>query len=95
MPGALRTEKFYNSRQNSSKNPHLLIDNIHQVLLLVELENGKVIGAYTQSPFSLVTPQSSHENIGFIFDLKNKKSFKSSSGVNSISYDPSGLVWGQ
>jgi hypothetical protein len=47
MKGIITTEKLYNSKTNKVKNPHELIDNVPSILVLVELQNGKILGAYT------------------------------------------------
>lgn len=94
LKGVLKTEKIYNSKTNRGKNPHEFIDNIRGVLVLIQLQNSKILGAYTHEAFSSLHPQSSSDNIAFILDISNRKSFANQSGLNSISYNSGSLVWG-
>lgn len=54
---------------NVNKNPHSLIDNISNILLLLELESGKILSAYTSEAFSVVRPKSSDSNVAIIIDV--------------------------
>lgn len=94
LKGVLKTEKLYNSKTNKTKNPHDLIDNIRGILLLIHLQNDKILGAYTHESFSSLHPHSTPENIAFILDVSNRRSFTNQSGLNSIAYNPHTIVWG-
>lgn len=52
MKGIIKTEKLYNSKIDIEKNPHQIIDNIRGILVMIQLKNNKIIGAYTHEAFS-------------------------------------------
>lgn len=62
--------------------------------MIIQLQNNKILGAYTHEAFSPTQPQSSPDNIAFIFDISKKKYFTNQTGVNSISYNPNCIIWG-
>ena len=94
LRGVLKSEKLFNSKTHKGRNPHEVIDDIKGILLLIHLGNGKLLGAYTHEAFSIMQTHSSSENIAFLFDISNGRSFTNLSGVNSITFSPNKLIWG-
>lgn len=64
------------------------------ILLLIELQNDKILGAFTHEAFSPQIEHASSKNIGFIFDVTNRKAFINNAGENSIVYNRDCLCWG-
>ena len=67
-----KTKIIFKLDKLSPLNPHDYIDNIPNIVILIELTNKKVLGAFTQTAFS-------REDTS----LGDRPSFKSNSRVNS------------
>ena len=93
-----KTQLIFKLDKLSPANPHEFIDNIPNIVLLIELTNKKVLGAFTQTAFSKedgVHNQSVSNiarsrlgtNKSLILDLTNKVVFMNNNPNETIIYD--------
>lgn len=73
-------------------NFHKYIDGKPQIVLLIKLQNGYVLGAWSEGPF---LPGTMSQKDGLIFSLTNRKSFYlKKASTKAISYDDFFLIFG-
>ena len=89
----LKTELLFSSSFNSTQNPIKAANGISNILLLAELGNSKIVGGYTESPFSpSLTPS---RNTAMILHLSAGKVYKNGGHAGTISMTSDSLKWGQ
>lgn len=84
-----RCSLLFASKQPKSKNFHEFIDNKPNILLLVLLKNGTIIGGFSQEQFR---PRCSGQN-GFIFNVSQLEAYQRQQR-STISYDDYYLIFG-
>ena len=89
-----KSNLLYRLDLSNSNNVHRYIDDRKQLLLLVEMVNGHILGAYCDGELINGTMYST-EN-GFLFSLTNKKIFPSQKSHYSrtMVYDDRHIVFG-
>ena len=93
LRGVLKTEKLFSSKDSNPTHVHQIIDGVANLLLLIHLQAGKVLGAFTHEPF---TPEEEYPkaNISLIMDISKGKSFPNTCQMHTISYSKETICWG-
>ena len=87
------SEKIYDSLdKKDSILPH--IDHKAKILIVIQLENRKILGAFSNTGFDSSELGPVVDRDAMIFDISNKKYFINFSGKNAIENHPAKLVWG-
>ncbi len=101
-----KTKLIFKLDKLAPGNPHEFIDNIPNIVLLIELANKKVLGAFTQTSFSKEdgnhnqsTSSIARSRLGtnksLILDLTKKLAFLNNNPNETIIYDENAIVWGR
>ena len=95
-----KTRLLYSSLSRKEKPISEYVANVPNLIVVVELKNGRMVGAFTQSAFSRDLHSerikvSSVMTKAMLMDITAEKSYRNQTGTDVIKHENNQLIWGK